>query len=113
MTVYNRGDVVLVRFIFSDETGVKHRPALVINANIYSDNRDEVIVAAITSRIDCKLVGDYLIAGWKQAGLLYPSIVTGIIRTVKQNMISQKLGIMINDDMKAVDMGLKTILDVV
>ena len=33
MTVYRRGEVVLVEFVFSDELGSKLRPALVISSS--------------------------------------------------------------------------------
>ena len=111
MTGYSRGDVVLVNFIFSDETGVKHRPAVIISSDAYLQSRQETIIAAITSRTDRVLFGDCLIGDWQQAGLLFPSVATGIIRTVKQNMIAQKLGVMPKDDMKAIDSELRAILN--
>ena len=93
MTSLNRGDVVLVNFQFSDESGVKQRPALVLSSERYHRGRQEVIVAAITSNVGRLLIGDHRIRAWREAGLLYPSVVTGIIRTVKQNMIGRQLGI--------------------
>jgi len=51
-----------------------------------------VIIAAITSRIDRILTGDHLIADWQVAGLLFPSVATGGIRTIKQDMVNKKLG---------------------
>lgn len=111
MTRYKRGDVVLVSFIFADETGVRRRPALIISSNAYHKDRDEAIIAAITSRTDRVLVGDHLISNWQEAGLLFPSVTTGIIRTVKQGMISQKLGVMPQVDMQAVNEKLRKALD--
>ena len=84
MTVYNRGDVVLVGFLFSDESAKKLRPAVVISSAAYNRSRQEIIVAAITSNIRRRLFGDHLIAGWKGAGLLFPSLVTGIFRTINK-----------------------------
>jgi mRNA interferase MazF len=107
MTEYSRGDVVLVGFIFADETGVKRRPAVIISSDAYNTGRDEAIIAAITSRTDRVLVGDHLIVGWQNAGLLFPSVATSIIRTIKQNMIDKKLGSMPTQDMGAVDSKLR------
>lgn len=103
MTVYNRGDVVLVGFVFSDESGKKLRPAVVISSAAYNRARQEVIVAAITSNVRRRFFGDYLIADWKGAGLLFPSLVTGIFRTIKRTMIDRKLGSMPKADMEAID----------
>ena len=110
MTGYKRGDVVLVRFIFSDETGERQRPAVIVSSDAYHHSRQEAIIAAITSRTDRILVGDHLIRGWQEAGLLFPSIATGILRTIKQGMIARKLGVMPRFDMKRVEDNLRDVL---
>jgi len=103
MTGYKRGDVALVRFIFSDETGERQRPAVILSSDAYHKSRQEAIIAAITSRTDRILVGDHLINDWEGAGLLFPSVATGIIRTIKQGMIARKLGTMPLPDMKRIE----------
>jgi mRNA interferase MazF len=110
MTSYEQGEVVLVRFVFSDETGAKRRPAIVVSVDDYHRGRQEVIIAAITSNVDRLLIGDHLIVGWQEAGLLFPSVATGIIRTIKQAMIERRLGIMPAVDMKAVQEKLRQVL---
>jgi mRNA interferase MazF len=110
MTEYNRGDVVLVSFVFSDETGERRRPAVIVSSEAYHRSRQEAIIAAITSRTDRILAGDHLITDWQGAGLLFPSVATGIIRTIKQSMISRRLGIMTKVDMEAIDDNLRTAL---
>lgn len=110
MTEYSRGDVVLVGFIFPDETGVKRRPAVIVSSDAYHQSRQETIIAAITSRTDRVLVGDHLITDWREAGLLFPSVATGIIRTIKQGMIARRLGAMSQADMQAIDGKLRTVL---
>jgi mRNA interferase MazF len=110
MTGYKRGDVVLVTFIFSDETGARQRPAVVVSSDAYHRSRQEAIIAAITSRTDRILVGDHLINDWEGAGLLFPSVATGIIRTIKQGMIAKKLGIMPLRDMKRIQDNLRDAL---
>jgi mRNA interferase MazF len=110
MTNFNRGDVVLVRFLFSDESGAKRRPAVIISTGDYQQNRQEAIMAAITSNIDRLLVGDHRIAGWKSAGLIFPSAVTGIIRTIKQTMIERRLGSVPPKDMQSIDENLREVL---
>ncbi len=107
MTVYNRGDVVLVGFVFSDESTKKLRPAVVISSAAYNRSRQEIIVAAITSNIRRRLFGDHLIAEWQGAGLLFPSLATGIFRTIKQTMIDRKVGTMPKSEMQAIDRKLR------
>lgn len=107
MIHYKLGDIILVNFGFSEETGVKKRPALIISSNTYNQNRQEVIVMAITSNIKRVLFSDSKIDKWKEAGLLYPSLVTGIIRTIKGNMIIRKLGILTHQDFQKVQRNFK------
>jgi mRNA interferase MazF len=110
MTDYSRGDVVLVSFVFSDETGERQRPAVIVSSEAYHRSRQEAIIAAITSRTDRILVGDHLITAWQGAGLLFPSVATGIIRTINQGMIRRRLGIMSQADMEAMDDNLRAAL---
>jgi len=42
--------------------------------------------------------------------LLFPSVATGIIRTVKQSMIVRRLGAISIDDMNAIDKQLRVAL---
>ena len=107
MTACKRGDVVLVGFVFSDESGRKFRPALVISSPAYGREMKEVVVAAITSNTGRRLFGDHLIRDWKSAGLLFPSVATGIIRTVARGIIDRKLGVMGKADMDAIDRELR------
>jgi len=110
MTGFSRGDVVLVNFVFSDQSAVKRRPALILTTDRYHENRQEAIVAAITSNISRLLMGDYRIKDWRRGGLLYPSVVTGIIRTVKQDMLHRKLGAISAGDQRAIEQKLRSIL---
>ncbi len=106
MIKYKRGDIVLVDFGFSEGTGSKKRPVLIISSDSYHKNRQEVIVVAITHNIKRVLFGDTKIGGWKEAGLIYPSLVTGIIRTIKYSMIIHNLGALSQRDFQEVQKNL-------
>lgn len=106
MTKYKRQDIVLVDFGFSEGGGSKKRPALVISSDDYHKYRQEVIIAAVTSNIKRILFGDTKIDKWKEAGLLYPSLVTGIIRTIKDTMVIHKLGVLLLEDFQEVQKNL-------
>jgi mRNA interferase MazF len=112
MTGYGRGDVVLVEFAFSDESATKVRPALVISTALYHRAREEVIVAAITSNTRRRPVGDHIVVEWQQAGLLFPSSVTGIIRTIKRSMIRRRLGSLAATDLEAFERVLRRSLGI-
>lgn len=111
MTNCRRGDVVLVGFVFADESGAKLRPAVVVSSDAYHRGRQEAIVAAITSSTRRPVAGDHRVLRWKEAGLLFPSLVTGVLRTIKQSMIRRRLGALQPADAGAVDTSLRRALD--
>ena len=110
MTSCSRGAVVLVKFVFADEKGTKQRPGLIISADGYHRGRHEAILAAITSNVGRLLVGDYKIKAWRESGLLYPSVVTGIVRTIKQEMIVARMGDLPALELRLIEGNLRKIL---
>ena len=110
MTGYDRGEIVLVEFGFSEGRGSKKRPALIVSSPPYHASREEVIVAAITSNVRRLLFGDTKLEQWKSASLLFPSVVTGIVRTIKADMITRKLGVLAKPDLQKVHQHLRSAL---
>jgi mRNA-degrading endonuclease toxin of MazEF toxin-antitoxin module len=110
MTSFRRGDIVLVKFVFADEKGARQRPGLIVSADRYHQGRREAVLAAITSNVGRMLVGDYKIKAWRESGLLYPSIVTGIVRTIRQEMVVNRVGGFPASEMHFVEEKLREIL---
>ena len=44
-----RGDIVMVDWVFSDRTGSKRRPALVVQSDVFNQVIDDTILALVTS----------------------------------------------------------------
>ncbi len=110
MTTFRRGDVVLVEFVFSEGTRTKKRPAMVLSGDEYHKGRQEVVLAAITSNVDRVLVGDTKIEKWVDAGLKFPSLVAGIVQTMKKAMLGKKLGTLSDGDFQKVQTNLKRVM---
>ena len=72
MPTCSRGEVVLVRYPFSDLTSVKVRPAIVVHAPHPSE---DCFLVPLTSRIDGLLPGEFALTDWQAAGLHVPSAV--------------------------------------
>ena len=53
-TNYKFGQIVLVRFPFTDQRGGKQRPAVVLSSNAYNQARLGIILIAMTSQIQIK-----------------------------------------------------------
>jgi len=95
-TNYKRGDVVLVPFPFTDLTGTKQRPALVVSSDAFNATHSDVILVAITSQIPTRLAGDELLIPQNdlpQCGLPKASMVkSSKIVTLHQQLIIRRLG---------------------
>ena len=108
MTVYSRGDIVLVGFVFSEAIGKKTSPCRRHQPVAVQRSRQEIIVAAIHERTqDAVSSADHLIAGVEGGRVLFPSLVTGIFRTIKQTIIDRKVGTMPKPEMQAIDLKLR------
>ena len=93
MTRYNRGDVVLVPFPFSDQTTTKKRPAIIVSSDTHNSISQDIVIMAITGQIRGHIgVGEFLIEDWQGAGLLRPSAVKSAISTVEQRLVLKPLG---------------------
>jgi mRNA interferase MazF len=89
MTSYEFGDVLLLNaYPFSDLTGVKKRPALVV-----ADIGDEdVLVARITSE-EPRDDHDVSLERWKAFGLILPSTVRiSKVATLTKKLVLRKMG---------------------
>jgi len=92
-TAYSFGDVVLVRFPFTDQLGVKQRPAVVVSSAAYNRARPDVILMAVTGQVKPKPgFGEAQIADWQAAGLIKPSMLKPILFTAEKTIVARTLG---------------------
>jgi mRNA interferase MazF len=97
-----RGEVLLVPFPFSDLSGGKARPVVVVSSPNYQRTTGELIVAMLTSaprsgRYDCA------IAGWKKAGLFLPTWARAKLATLTPRLVLKSLGRLERSDLHRVD----------
>jgi mRNA interferase MazF len=93
MTSSEFGAIVLISFPFTDQTGSKQRPAVVISSKAYQEAKPDIILMAVTSQVRTQqLVGEVIIEEWKTAGLLKPSVIKPVIFTAEKRLIKKKLG---------------------
>jgi mRNA interferase MazF len=91
-TAFERGEIVLLPFPYTDQSGTKRRPALILSSDAYNLRRTDLIVAPITSNVTGRQPDDTVLSDWVAAGLLKPSAVKGILGTVEQTLVVRKLG---------------------
>jgi mRNA interferase MazF len=112
MTTYRRGDVVLVPFPFSDQSTTKKRPAVVISSTLYNETSPDIVILAVTSKIEKSVgIGECLVSDWKEAGLLKPSAIKPAISTIEQTLVLKKLGALSPRDSSSMDKAIRGFLD--
>ena len=102
-TIYRRGDIVLVPFPFTDQSGFKRCPAVVLSTEDYNTRRGDAIIAPITSNLQTGQADDILILDWASARLLKPSAVKGILGTIEQSLIRLRMGSLSPQDLARFD----------
>jgi mRNA interferase MazF len=108
---YDFGDVILVRFPFTDQVGSKQRPAVVVSTRAYNDAKPDVVMMAITSQLrPSPSMGEVWIADWQAANLLKPSAVKPVFATIEQALVTKRLGSLQTPDQSALRTAINAIL---
>jgi mRNA interferase MazF len=90
---YAYGEVVLVPFRFTNQTGYKQRPAVVISSAEYNRSRPDLVMMPITSQLrGSPNFGEVWLTDWKAAKLLKPSAIKPQIATIEQRLVIKRLG---------------------
>ncbi len=100
---FSSGEVLLVPVVFSDGSGHKKRPVVIV-----CDSGDaDLLVAPVTSQA-ARSPRDLTVVDWRQAGLRLPSIVRlEKLATVEKSMVVRKMGRLAPDDWEKVKVVLK------
>ena len=95
-TTYERGQVVVVAVPFSDRSGVKARPALVVSTAAFHAPIPDLLVCPISSQARYFRrpgAGDWPLRSWKTVGLRHPSTVrVSKLLAVDKGIITRALG---------------------
>lgn len=95
------GEVVLVPFPFTDQSGVKKRPAVIVSSASYNANRRDLIIMAITSQVRQPLgFGEAIVSDWQTAGLIKPSVLKPVFTTIEQGLVVQTMGMLSSSDLR-------------
>ena len=115
----NRGEIVLVDFPYSNHTGSKIRPALVVQSDVWNQRLDDTILALITSSPQ-RMTGaptqyfiDTSTVEGQQTRLRFDSIVQcENLVTHDQRLILRIIGRLPDSAMQQIDACLKAALDI-
>ena len=108
--IYSFGDVVLVDFPFSSNLGIKKRPAVIVSKTDFNNSKEDIILLAITSKVDDLTTGEALLRNWKESGLVKPSAFKSVIFTVEKQFIDKSIGKLTDIDKNILLLCLKQII---
>ena len=108
MPSYSKDEVILVRYPFSNLSGSKVRPAVVVNDSHISQ---DVIIVPLTSKVSPLLAGEFVLADWRASGLNVPSAVKRGLYTVHQSLVLKSIGKLSDRDASRLENSLRDWLD--
>ena len=110
--IYEPFDVVVVPFPFTDSSGTKRRPALVLSQKTdFNALIENSVLSMITSQknepwpLDCSIVNK------KQSGLTAPSVVRMKLFTLDNRFILRKIGHLSKEDQNQVKQSLSQLFN--
>lgn len=109
MPNYLKGDVILVRYPFTDLSGSKVRPSVVVSAPHVSN---DVLIVPLTSKSSSLFAGEFVLEDWGDAGLNVPSIVKRGVYTIEDRLVIKKIGSLSRADSNRLATSLKEWLGV-
>jgi len=110
-TGFDFADTVLVPFPFTDHTVTKRRPAVVVSSCAYHQERQDLVLMAITSQLrSVAAFGEVVIHELQKAGLLKPGVIKPLIATLEKRLVLRELGRLEHEDRRKLRAALQQIL---
>ncbi len=111
MTSYSFGDVVLVPFPFTNHSGKKKRPAVVVSSLVLHDESLDLVIMAVTTQVRASSSLEVPVKDWQGAGLLKPSVIKPVFATIERRLVIKKLGSLQPSDLKSLRQTIGRTLD--
>lgn len=110
--MYQRGDIVLLPFPFTDLSATRTRPAVVVSTEGFERETGDFTVAMITS-VPRTTPFDYELRNWQAANLLRPSWVRAKLATLNPSLVRYQPGRLTDTDFREVEQRIRQALGLV
>ena len=107
--MYQRGDIVLLPFPFTDLSATRTRPAVVVSVEGFQQETGDIMVAMITS-VPHTGAYDYQLQDWQAANLLRPSWVRAKLATLSPSLVRYRPGRLSDADLSEVEQRIRLAL---
>ena len=108
-TSIRRGDIVLLDTLFTDWSGGKIRPSVIMSSEAYHRGRNAVVAASLTTKFNRRLAGMHVLSDWADSGLYEPSATSGQIVTVARSKLGRRIGRVSARDLAGIESALRQI----
>jgi mRNA interferase MazF len=99
---YDRFDVILVLFPFTERKGHTQRPAIVLSDADFNALHQHSIAAMVTTAATTRWPSDVAIKDVVQAGLMVPSVARAKLFTVADGLVIGRIGGLTDADADAI-----------
>ena len=99
---YDRFDLILVLFPFTEKRGQKQRPAIVLSNRQFNDLHRHAVVAMVTTASNTSWPSDLALRRFVEAGLRSPSVARAKLFTIPYDLVPGRIGTLAADDAVAV-----------
>lgn len=110
MTTFDKWDVVLVPFPFTDLSQAKKRPAVVLSPREYNVNGDAVIGFLTSNLSGTERLGDFVLIEPEIAGLPLPTRFRLKLATIDVSIVAKRLGALSVGDRKGIALQIHALL---
>ena len=109
---FQRGDVALVPFSFSDLSTIKVTPTAVASSALYHATEPDLILAGITSRVAAAAGPlDYILSDWRATGRRFPAAFRPVPARLEPGQVLHRAGALTARDLTQVARRVRRILD--
>lgn len=98
---YNRYDVILMLFPFTEKRGKKQRPAVVLSGSRFNKSHSHSVVAMVTTASITKWPSDLALSKTAAAGLHVPCFVRAKFFTIAHELVIGRVGTLAASDTDA------------
>ncbi|WP_158629377.1 type II toxin-antitoxin system PemK/MazF family toxin [Roseitalea porphyridii] len=95
---FDRFDVALTRFPFTEKRGQKVRPVAVLSDRTFHEAHNHLIGAMITTAANTRWPSDVAIVSYREAGLRTPCVVRLKLFTLQLDLVHGRLGSLADPD---------------
>jgi mRNA interferase MazF len=104
MPSYSKHDVILIRYPFTDLSGSKVRPAVVVSV---PHSSSDLFVVALTSRTEPLVLGEFVLTEWAASGLNVPTAVKRSLHTLHSALVVRTVGRLVQTDSERLEQSLR------